>query len=98
MRVYLTPHTFTSVCVSRVWKRVSMSASKFSGTLPRIALIVHACAGCFGVSGVGAPASGAQEGDANAFSFNSCVRVGLGNARAMRLPQRVVASLTKRAL
>lgn len=77
---------------------LSRSASNFRGTLPHIAVIVHACAGCFGVSAVGAPASGAQEGDADAFSLNSCVRVGLVNARATRLPHRAIASLTKKAL
>lgn len=47
----------------------SRSASKLRKILSHIAVTVHACAGCFGVSAVGAPASVAQEGDADAFSF-----------------------------
>lgn len=91
-----TRHTFTFVCVPRLDAR-SRSTSKFKGPLPQIAAIVHACACCFGVSAVGAPASGAQEVEAVAFC-NSCVRVGLGNASAMRLPQRLIASLTQKHL
>lgn len=96
MRISLIPRrgTLSLLCVCRVWTRVRGARQSSEGTLPQIAAIVHACACCFGVSAVGAPASGAQEVEAVAF----CNSFGLGNASAMRLPQRLIASLTQKLL